>query len=247
MPVAHVQTAKSVYHAGETTEVTASITFTAGGLAIVTVMNYENNLATAVPTSVKLDGTTNFSLVMDSGDFVGGTDHLSISVWCLENVSAGSHSATVTFTHVGVATLFITEASGCVSSSAADGAGAFASGSSTTPASGSYVASAANDFWLAAVTGSAWAAPATFAAGSGWTIPTPTSGSEETDSNFWLCGAVEYIANPGTNTENGQWTTEAGINVAVVVAFKSADVVGDISTLVGEPITGSSPIEGGLR
>lgn len=222
MAVAHVQTAKSTYHANETTQTTATITFTAGGLAIVTVLGYESGGVTVAPTSVKLDGTTDFSLVLDSGEYASGADHLRITVWCLENISAGSHSATVVFAHVFVSTLFITEASGCASSAAADGAGASASGSSSTPASGSYVASASNDFWLAAVTGPAWTSPATFTAGTGWTIPTPTSGSEETDSNFWLCGAVEYIANPGTTTENGDWTTQSGFNLAAVVAFKAA-------------------------
>lgn len=222
MAVAHVQTLKAHFHGSELTPATASMTFAAGGpLAIVTVLTYDTT-TTVAPSSVKLDATTSFAKALDSGDFASGSDHVRITIWYLENIASGAHTATATYASVFVSTLFITEVSGAATSSAADGAGTFASGSTTTPASGSFTAANTDDFWWSAVTSAVWVNPATFTAGTGWTIPTPTSGSEETDSSQWLCGAVEYIQNPGTASENGQWTTKSGLNIATVSAFKVA-------------------------
>lgn len=210
-----VQTGTTHYHSSETTVVTAALSITAGNAAIVTISQFQSGGVTAPVTSCKLDNTTDMDLDRDTGNFVSGSFNIRISTFSLRNLAAGSHSATAVVSAL-VTTTHITEASG-LTAALADGS-ARASGTSTTPASGAYTSSATTEFWYG-VTAGLFGTPATLVAGSGWAIP--VNGSES-DGSQWLCSAVETLTNPGTATENAEFTNgTSAFWVALVVAYRT--------------------------
>lgn len=223
MPVAHVQTRNDPFNSGGVAnpQTTGALTITAGNLLIVGVAVFANSATAAPITSVKLDGTTDFTQAKDLEATVAGV-HIRVSIWYLKNApSGGSHTCQVNFNTVGAAvdvdSLWFTEASGCDTASPLDGTGASASGSDASPASGSYTTQT-DSFIYGLAAGDQPDNPSTINNGSGWTIPT---NGKVTDGSQYITGAVEYKANPGTSSHNAQfsWGTAADW-VSVGVAFK---------------------------
>lgn len=203
--VAHVQTTKTTDNVASTTTTSGSITLTAGNLLAACIPYLPPGSETI--SSVQLDGSTSFTSVLSIKlDTTSGA-----AVYYLANVAGGSHTVTVTYSGaVTYDTIYLTEISGAKRTSPVDGAGASATGGSTTPASGNYT-----------TLGSSFAYgciydvnTTTFTAGSGWTSPssdlTGTPGS-----------GVEYKAAPGTTTQNADATGDNVAWAAVGVAFLS--------------------------
>jgi hypothetical protein len=221
MAVAHVQTTKTVDNSGGTSITSGSMTLTAGNLALFAALEFGAfGSALPVPTSAKLDNTTAFTQDLTFEANTSSNFRMRVTLYSMPNVSGGSHSVTVA--HSGNipsnVLYFFMEVSGALTTAAVDGTGASASGVSTAAASGSASSTNSDDFWIAATTSLA-ANPATFAAGSGWTIPT---NGTETNSSSNLCGGVEYMANPGATSENGQFTLKSGDWVCGAIAYKAA-------------------------
>lgn len=232
MPVAHVQTTKTVNNAGTSPQVSGAMTTSAGGLLLFGIMAFNTGTAVPVPTSVKLDNTT----AMGTGDVTltantSSNFNLRSSIYSLPNVAAGSHSVTVVWP-AGIPTnclYFFTEVSGAATSSQVDGVGHGGSGVGTAASSGTFTTTNATDFWYA-ITSSLAANPATFSAGASFTIP--TNGSE-TNSAGNLCGACEFWANPGATSGAGTFTLKTGDWVAVAIGYNAAAGGGGF---VGSPL-----------
>lgn len=210
----------------DATQDTASITVAAGSLLVNTFASFDPGAGSphlTLTTGCTLDGSTNFTSGI-AGQNSGSGDH-AVGMWYLPNVGAGSHFARNVFTSAQTdTTLYLSEIIGAATSSVADGAGVSTSGTSTTPASGAFSASASDDAWIgAAMSESATGTPV---AGSGWgNLASMTTASH-------LRSAVEFIMNPGATSENGNFTgfTSAGW-AALVFAFKAAAGGGGATTL----------------
>jgi hypothetical protein len=222
MPVAHVQTTKTVNNTGATSITSGSMTTTAGHLLIAVCLGFGNyGSALSTVASVKLDGVTAFTNDFTIEAVTAGTDRQRVTFLSLPNAAAGAHTLTVAYTAGNVPTnqlIFFVEVSGALTTAAVDGAGAGSSGNSTAASSGAFTTTNSDDFWIAATTSLA-ANPATFVAGTSWTIPT---NGTETNSSSNLCGAVEYWANPGATSGTGAFTLKTGEWVAGAIGYKSA-------------------------
>lgn len=213
--------AKTINNLGTSPQTVTGLTTSSGSLILVVVMGFGTGAAVNAPTSVKLDNTTTMTADVTSGDINTSSNfHMRVSIYSLPNVASGAHTATVVWpATIPTNTLyFFVEVSGAATASVVDGTGASGSGVGTAAATGAASSTNGDDFWIAATTSLA-ANPATFTAGAGWTIPT---GGTETNSAANLCGGMEYIANPGATSENGQFTLKTGDWVASVIAYKAA-------------------------
>lgn len=206
--VAHVQTVNAQDSNSGTTLATGSFTTGAAALLIAAVAYYDNPAI----TSVQLDGSTTFALNVAKVSATDGAIHGAI--YSLPNVSAGSHTVTVTWASATLyKDLFVTEVSGAATTAELDGAGASNSGTSAACSSGSYAATVTS-FWhgLAVAPNSV-----TFTAGGGgWAIPT---------NGTLLAGAssaVEYLANPGSSPQTAAMTITNKAWVCIGVAYKVA-------------------------
>jgi|SoiMethySBSTD1v2_1073268.scaffolds.fasta_scaffold107423_2 hypothetical protein len=198
---------------------TGSITLASASLVLGVFAGFEPGAGSprlVATTGCQLDATTNFTVGIAGQNSPDG-DH-AVGLWYLANAASGSHTVRFTLTSAQTdLTVYVMEVLGAATSSPADSAGASANGTSTTPATGNHVATNTDNFWIAAATSES--TTGTPANGTGWTIP--TNGSQTTSGR--KRSAVEYIANPGTATEDGNFTgfTSAGW-AALVMPFKAA-------------------------
>lgn len=216
MAVAHVQTIQYTEQGGaDGVMTTGSITVSANALLIVGLATFDAGSGNTSAASVTLNGVTPFT--EDRTDVAtADTDH-GISIWSLAGASAGTHTVTVTMASGGAhfdTTIYVTEVSGALTSAGyLDGAGASATGSSTTPASGSMTGTATDFFYALALSESVTGTPA-----SSWgTIP--ANGSMTTASH--LRSAIAYLENPGSASQNGAFTGFTSAPWAcAIVAYK---------------------------
>jgi hypothetical protein len=228
MSVAFVQATNTPFAAAASPETTGNITVTAGNLLICCVESYSSAGTVTDITSVKLNGTTSFTKGITAEGLCSGSVHIRGSIWYLENIVAGTHTVTVTYTLGGpshdVDSIYLIEASGVATSASADGAGVGTVGNSNAPASGSFT-TLGTSFVVAVCGGDQSGNPVTINNGSGWTIP---ANGKVTDGNQYITGAVEYKANPGTTSHNGQFSFGAIANWGSVgFAFKAAAAASD--------------------
>lgn len=218
--VKHEQTTKTIDNDAGGSTTTGSISLTAGNLLLCIVNQQRGAASPANPTSVKLDGSTDFTLDKGQATDPGGDDAHRVSLHSLANIPGGSHTVTVNYAAgPNRATVFLMEVSGCATASYQDGSGASKfTATTTTPNSGSFSASNSNDFWIAAMVSASSANPATVTAGSGWAIP--TNGSETNGASNCVSG-VEYIENPGVTSEDGTWTASSAEHACLVFAYKA--------------------------
>jgi hypothetical protein len=231
MAVAHVQTIKSIDNDANTSQTTNSITVTGGNLVLCMVAQFRSAAVPNAPTSVQLDGSTAFTHDLTQQETDTGR---AVSLFSLANVAGGAHTVSITFDFAPnqVAT-YLMEVSGAATASYQDGVGVGAdfTGATTTPETGAFVAGQTTDYWVSALVSSAAINPSTVTAGSGWAIP--TNGSE-VDGTANCVSGVEYIANPGTATQNGQWTQTSARAAVLVFAYKVAGGGGGL-TLPWQP------------
>lgn len=221
MAVAHVQTVKTVDNASTSPATTGNITTSAGGLVILTLLEFDA-VGSTLPaaTSAKLDNTTlgaadNTFEALTSANF-----HQRVSFFSWPNVSAATHSVTIVYAgNIPTNRLyFLTEVSGALTTAAVDGTGNGSSGVGTAAAVGTVTTTHSDDFIICATTSLA-ANPATFAASASFTIPT---NGTETNSSANLCGGVEYWANPGATSFTPGFTLKTGDWVACAIAYQAA-------------------------
>lgn len=205
--VAHVQTINAQGFGSSATLTSGSLTTGAASLLIAGVGWYDNRAI----TSVMLDGVTAFTF--DLYKQRTGDSATRGAVYSLANVSAGSHTVTVTWeAETLYKNLYVTEVSGALTADPLDGAGATMEGDDTACSSGSYGATGTS-FWfgLAVIPSNA-----TFTAGAGgWAIPSDGSSG----SSF---AAVEYKANPGSSPQTANWTNDSHGWVCMGAAYKIA-------------------------
>jgi hypothetical protein len=202
--VAHLQTITGNNSTGTTSDTSASLTASAGDLWIASECYFD----TAAPSSVQLDGSTAFTQARS--DLPGGSFRMAI--YYLENVSSGSHTVTFNYpSSVAFKRWFVTRVSGAATSASLDGAGAHATGTSTSAASGTFTTIGTSFIYGLACTGGGF--PLTWTAGSGWTEGTQGPGS--------FGGIAEYKANPGTTSHDATATLDSSQTWgASGVAFK---------------------------
>jgi hypothetical protein len=166
-------------------------------------------------TSIKLDGSTSFTIGDDLTPAGGG---YRVVLAYLPNVSAGAHTLTVTANGDMLNAVLITsEFSGVATSSPVDGAGASANGYGYTPNSGTFTTTNGSDLWVAVFTGGTSTTSVT--AGSGWTVPN-NGYATGTGSSFPECGLEYEIANSQTSG-SGSFTITSEPNwSAAAIAFK---------------------------
>lgn len=221
MAVALVQDpVKTVINAGGATITTNPISLTVGNLLVLVALEFGNfGSALPAPTSAKFENTTVMTAEKTFEANTSGTFRMRISYYSLPNIPLGGNR-TVTVAHSGNLPdnilYFLLEISGATTTAASDSAGAGANGLITPADSGTATSTKSNDFWIAATTSLA-GNPAHFTHGTGWTMP--ATGSSETNSAANLCGAVEYAANPGVTSLNGQFIVDAGDWVCVTMAY----------------------------
>ena len=106
---------------------------------------------------------------------------------------------------------------GVATSSLVDGAGASANGYGTTPSSGAFTTTNANDLWVAVFTGGTSTTSVT--AGTGWTVPA-NGYATGTGSSAPECGLEYLIANNQTSG-TGSFTITSSPNwSAAAIALK---------------------------
>lgn len=193
---------------GGGTYVTNSITPTAGNTVVAVIGSYDGGGGPATVVSITLSGGGSFSLAKASSGTVNRCE-----IWYLSNVAGGAQTATVTFSgSFGFQDVFLVELSGITNSSPVDGAGATATGTSTTPSSGAYTILATS----IAVGGTQAAGLASFTASAGWT--TPASGVEAGSSG----AAVHYRVPGSTSVTSGGTLNDSRAWAETGVAFLAA-------------------------
>src|SRR6185437_3856180 len=162
----------------------SSMTVSSGDLLVAEVSLLNFSSAPDV-SSIKLDGSTAFTVGKD----VAMGSQYRVFLAYLPSVSAGSHTVTVTANGtMSNAVLYVSEFSGVAASSPIDGSGASASGYGTTPASGTFTTTTNNDLWVSAYVGGTGGTTTT--AESEWTLPANGSATGSGSSN--PASAIEY-------------------------------------------------------
>lgn len=119
-------------------------------------------------------------------------------IYYLPNVASGSHSVTFNYpSSVAFKRWFVTRVAGAATSSPLDGAGANATGTSTSAASGTYTTVATSFIYGLVCAGSG---VTTYTVGSGW-----TQGQQGAAS---FIGLAEWKANPGGTSHNADATLD---------------------------------------
>jgi len=220
MAVALAQTAvKKIDNDGTSTSVTNSLTFSAGSLAILGLVQYRAAGARLI-TSVQLDATTSLQLDKELAQTSDGA--AKCHIYTLANVGAGAHTITVTWTTGGPerVTMFFHEVTGAATASYTDGTGASASGTGTAAASGAFT-TLGDSFIYSLASFDTSSNPATVTANAAWTI-TDTTNGRETNGAANIVAGSEFKANPGTTSHNGQWTNTNTEWVSLGFAYKAA-------------------------
>lgn len=209
--VAHVATTEfNDGAASSTTLVSGSITTSAGELLVLLVVSASQTTSTV--------GESGGGTFTKRGELQNGAS-ASAAIWSLPNASGGSHTYTVTFAGASAYdSAWLMRVSGAATSAELDGSCATATGSSTTPASGSFTT--AGTSFLAGVESSNDTSSAATTPGSGWTQPTNYASGVN-------IGSVDYKANPGGTSHTADFTTDtAGDWAAVGCGFKVAGAAG---------------------
>jgi len=196
MPAALVQTVKTIDNDASTTSVTSSLTFIAGNMALLGILQYRGAGARTI-TSVMLDGTTPLQLDKELAQASDGA--AKAHVYSLNNVSAGAHTVTVTWATGGpdLVTMFFHEVSGVTTGSPyVDGSGAAATNTGLNNAASGNFITLADSFMYGLLSLDTSSTGFTLTQGSGWSITDATNGKHTSAA---LCGGAEYKANPGNN------------------------------------------------
>jgi hypothetical protein len=165
-----------------------------------------------------------------------------------KNITAdASHTFTVTNTGGNDTSFWVMEISGADITAPHDQSSGQGLGSTTAISSGTTATRTnANDILVSAFC-TQQTNIVSVTAGAGYTLPSP-------DPSIFNAatanpGSIEYQIVSSVGTDDGTFTVGAapGASGCIVAAFKAAGTVGDLSAFPGEPQTGSSKIQGGLR
>lgn len=216
--MAHVATTKGSNNTPGTSFNTASITPSTGELLLLGLISYRTG-GDFTTNSVSWNST---ALAQDKTiTFNNGVDRVHVELWSLPNLTGAASTGTVNYSaSVDFKTYFWMRVSGAATASITDSAGGSASGTGTAVATGSFSSVASDDFWVCVMGCTASANPSTVTAAAAWTIDT-TNGRELNGATN-MVGGMEYIANPGVTSENGQFTITSSNWAAVGMAYKAA-------------------------
>lgn len=186
------------------------------------------------------DATTTISSISDSGGAsfvqkkVQQANGLSTWIYLAKSVASGTHTVTVTFSGTVGHQCYLQEYSITGTDLVDDGSGAAATGSSTTPASGSFSTTGSNDLLVGAHRYGASGAPT---AGSGWTSRNNqtrsiyedqlnvAAGSYNADATIPASTTWNAIAFAFTESTGGSNLTRS-LSFAVTPAFSVAEISG---------------------
>jgi hypothetical protein len=214
--VAHVATIKVNDTTPGTTWTTTTVTPSTGELLIVGLVAYRSGGTFTVTATWNGNALTEDKTITSTN----GADVFRASIFSLPNVTSATAGVAFTFSAAtDFKTAFVMRVSGAATSSITDGTGGSATGSSTTPATGAMTSTNSDDFWVSVMGNIDGSNPSTVTAGAGWTIP--TNGSE-TNGASEVVGGIEYIANPGATSKNGQWTITSSQWNVVGMAYKAS-------------------------
>lgn len=233
MAVAHVETVKTNDNDGGSTATLGPITVASGSLLLIGWISFSSGAPRTV-VSATLSGGGGQTFTNDK-HFAGASQ--AATILSLANVAAGTYTVALVLSgNFAAGTGWLTEVSGAALSSQQDTAGEDAAGTSANAATGTYASGATDSFWYCCVGSDSGTNPTTITAVSPWTIP--TNGSE-VNGAVNNAGGVEYIANPGTSSFNGQMTITSTAWAAVGMAYKAAGTAVAIAPGVGSvPMTG---------
>lgn len=237
MAVAHVQTLSAADTDLGTTATGPSITTTAGNLLIATLFGFDPGSGNPTCSASSWNSTAGTQAITRQN----GTTDSRVYVFYWMNIGGATSAPTFTVSASSRWIVIVTEVSGAATASALDGAGASATGSGTSAASGNFTGSVSDGFVYGAF-GSEIATGTITSAG--WTIP--ANGTLQSSGGANLEAGVEYKANPGSaGPHNTDFAISSSAWAAAVVIFKAAS--GGGGTTRGIPLGGDGTAFNGGR